>query len=382
VSGPSAPQRSTRRGRTTQLLLAAAGLVALVLSVFVLGPPPTSRPLDPTSVAPDGLRGVVEVLGALEVEVTVDPERPQPAGTRAWLPVDALDQDTRDAWAAWVEAGGHLVVSDPTSELHQLTRLGSDQLIGRGERTPECDRLPDLGAVLQGDWQGFEVPTDAVGCFPVGQDDGAWLVEFERGAGRLTVLGSAEPFTNALLDQADNAVLAAALLGPAPGDRLVVIPRPSEPAEPTGGLLALIPSGVWQLLALLVLALLLAVVWQGRRDGVVVAESLPPVLPSAELARSLAGLLQRSGDRTDAAERLRRGHRHEAARALGLSPELDPAVLAHEVARRTAVARDDAEVALLPGAVRDDAGLVAVAAAGRHLRRDLTRPPEHEVVAT
>ncbi|MFO7960189.1 MAG: DUF4350 domain-containing protein [Nitriliruptoraceae bacterium] len=375
-----APSPPVRRRRPTQLLLAAVGLAALVLSVFVLGPPTTGLPLDPTSVAPDGVRGVVELLEALEVDVAIDAERPRSLGTRAWLPVDALDADAREAWGAWVEEGGHLVVSDPTSELHDLTRLGSDQLIGRGDRRPDCDRLADLGAVRQGDWQGLEVPAGAQGCFPIGQE-GAWLVELDRGAGRLTVLGSTEPFTNALLDAADNAVLAAALLGPAPGERLVVIPRPSEPAE-TGGLLALIPTGVWQLLALLVLALLLAVVWQGRRDGVVVAESLPPVLPSAELARSLAGLLQRSGDRADTAERLRRGYRRRASRTLGLSPDLDPAALAHEVARRTAVTREDAEVALLPSPVHDDAGLVALAAAGHRLRRDLTHPPERDRATT
>ncbi len=382
MSGHPQPSPSARQRRTTPLLLAAVGLAALVLSVFVLGPPTTAGPpLNPTSVAPDGLRGVVEVLEELGVDVAIDAERPQPTGTRAWLPVDALDTDTREAWGAWVEQGGQLVVSDPTSELHDLTRVGSDQLFGRGARPPDCDRLTDIGAVLQGDWEGFELPAGAVGCFPVGREEGAWLVELERGAGRLVVLGSAQPFTNGLLDEADNAVLAAALLGPTPGDRLVVIPSPTGSAEASGSLIALVPTGVWQLLALLVLALLLAVVWQGRRDGVVVAESLPPVLPSAELARSLAGLLQRSGDRTDAAERLRRGHRREAARTLGLSTELDPAALAHEVARRTSVPREDAEVALLPRAVGDDAGLVAVAAAGRRLRRDLLHPSEHGAIA-
>lgn len=373
-----APSPSARQRRTSQLLLAAVGLAGLVLSVFVLGPPTTGLPLDPTSVAPDGVRGVVELLEALEVDVTIDAEPPLTVGTRAWLPVDALDGDSRGAWATWVEQGGHLVVSDPTSELHDLPRLGSDQLVGGGDRRADCDRFADLGAIRQGDWQGLEVPAGAQGCFPVGQEEGAWLVQLDRGAGRLTVLGSTEPFTNALLDAADNAVLAAALLGPAPGERLVVIPRPSEPAE-TGGLLALIPPGVWQLLALLVLALLLAVVWQGRRDGVVVAESLPPVLPSAELARSLAGLLQRAGDRADTAERLRRDHRRRATAALGLSPDLDPAALVHEVAGRTAVARDDAEVALLPGAVHDDADLVEVAAAGHRLHRDLLRPAERDL---
>lgn len=381
MSQPSAPQPAAGRRRATQLLLAAAGLAGLVLSVFVLGPPTTELPLDPTSVAPDGLRGVIEVLEELQVAVAVDADRPPPGGGRAWLPVDALDADARAAWTAWVEEGGHLVVSDPTSELHDLTRTGGGQLFGRRALPPDCAGLDDVGEVLQGDWQGFEVPPGAAGCFPVGQQDGAWLVQLERGEGRLVVLGSAEPFTNGLLDEADNAVLAAALLGPAPRDRLVVIPRPAEDAEAAGGLIALIPSGVWQLLALLLLALLFAVVWQGRRDGVVVTESLPPVLPSAELARSLAGLLQRAGDRADAAERLRRGHRHAAARTLGLAPQLDPVVLAQEVGRRTAVAAEDAEVALVPGAVQDDAGLVAVAAAGYRLRRDLTHPPEREPVA-
>jgi hypothetical protein len=376
VSEPttSDSRAATRRSRTVQLLLGAVGLLALVLSVFLLGPPVGGLPLDPDSVAPDGLRGVVEVLEELDVDVTVALTPPDDPGTRALVPVDRLDADARTAWSEWVEDGGELVVADPGSPLHDLAPVGSDQLFGRSARAPDCDLLPEVGEVLHSDWEGIEVPDGATACFPVG-DDGAWLVRTARGEGAVIVLGSAAPLTNGLLDQADNAVLAAALLGPAPGARLVVIPRPDEVPAGEGGLLALVPDGVWQLLALLVLALLLAVLWQGRRDGVVVGESLPPVLPSAELARSLAGLLQRAGDRADAAERLRRGNRRTVARTLGMAPDAAPATLLHEVLRRSAVAQEDAEVALLPGEVDDDAGLVAVAAAGRRLRADLTRAP-------
>ncbi len=379
----AAPRSTTRRSRTVQLLLGATGLAALVLSVFLLGPPVDGLPLDPDSVAPDGLRGVVEVLEELGVEVTVDlappagadPAAADPAAApRAFLPVDRLDAATRAAWGEWIDGGGELIVADPASPLHDLLPAGSDQLFGRSARSPDCELLADVGEVLHSAWEGIEVPDDATACFPVGED-AAWLVRAAQGEGAVVVLGSAAPFTNGLLDQRDNAVLAAALLGPAPGSRLVVVPRPDEAPTGDDGLLALVPDGVWQLLALLVLALVLAVVWQGRRDGVVVTESLPPVLPSAELARSLAGLLQRKGDRADAAERLRRGNRRTVARILGLAPDTEPATLLHEVRRRSAVAQQDAEVALLPGGVDDDASLVAVAAASRRLRADLARLP-------
>ena len=368
MSGPS-------RGRAGQILLLAVGLGTLVASVLVLGPPPGGLPLDPDSAAPDGLRGLVEVLEALEVEVEVTTVPPAVGTARALLPVDRLGGTDRAAWEAWVEDGGHLVLADPRSALHDLEPFGSDQPVGRSAREPACEALPDIGRVRQRGWSGFVVPDGATGCFPLGDDDGAWLVREQRGEGILTVLGGAEPLTNAALDDADNAVLAVALLAPAPGDRVVIVPRDPEALPAEGSLLDLVPSGVWQALAVAVLALLLAVLWQGRRDGPVVAESLPPVLPSAELARSLAGLLQRAGDRTDAAARLRRGHREAAARALGLAPDLDPDLLAGEVAARTAVTVEDAHRALVPAEVGDDAGLVAVAAAGARLRAGLTRAP-------
>ncbi len=357
-----------------RLLLAIGGLATMVAAVFLVGPPPSGIPFDPDSVAPTGLKGLREVLGALDVEVEVTVDPPDERGVRAFLPLDRLAGSTRERWRAWVEDGGELIVADQGSPLHGLEPVGGDQLFGQSARVPECDVLAAVGEVRHGSWEGFVVPDEGTGCFPVGEE-GSWLVRVPLGDGTLVALGSAEPFTNGSLDAADNAVLAAALLGPVPGDRLIVIPRDAAAAAEQGGLVALVHPGVWRSLALLLLAIVLAVIWRGRRDGVVVRESLPPVLPSAELVRSLAGLLQRSGDRGDAARRLRRGTRGNVARLLGAAPDADPGWLAEEVVRRTDADPGDAEVALLDRPIDDDAALVAVAAACRRLRLAVRRPP-------
>ncbi|MEX2550223.1 MAG: DUF4350 domain-containing protein [Nitriliruptoraceae bacterium] len=357
------------------MLLAIGGVATVVAAVLLVGPPPGGVPLDPDSFAPDGLRGLRETLTGLDVEVVVTVHPPDDTATRAFLPLDRLDEEGREEWSSWVGDGGELIVADPESRLHDLEPVGSDQLVGRSARAPECELLGAVGEVRHGAWQGFVVPDDGTGCFPVG-DEGSWLVSTPRGEGTLIALGSAEPFTNAALDAADNAVLAVSLLGPAPGESLVVIPRDETATSEQPGLVSLVHPGVWRSLALLVLAVLLAVVWRGRRDGLVVRESLPPVLPSAELVHSLAGLLQRSGDRGDAAARLRRGSRRRVARLLGAPPDADAEWLAGEVVRRTEADPDDVELALLERPVDDDAALVAVTAAARRLRLALRRPPE------
>ena len=217
--------------RTRQLLTAALGLVALVAAVLTLGPPPSGQPLDPDGVDPGGLRGLVEVLERLDVDVRVGAGVPEDVEARVLVARDRLGQTDRDELLAWVEAGGTLVVADPSSPLHGLARVGSDQFLGRSARAPDCPLLGEVGQVLQGGWEGFEVPAGARSCFPVGDGDGAWLVVSARGSGQLVALGSPDPFTNGLLDEADNAVLAASLLGPAPGARLRVVPTAAPAAS-------------------------------------------------------------------------------------------------------------------------------------------------------
>jgi hypothetical protein len=100
----------------------------------------------------------------------------------------------------------------------------------------------------------------------------------------------------------------------------------------------------------------------------------PSVLPSAELARSVAGLLQRSGDRRTTAGRLRADARRRVERAWGLPSGTDPHELVAFTVERAGLDRSAAEAALLPGEVHDDDQLVDVATACSQLHQALRRP--------
>lgn len=365
-----------RRSRAVRWAAVAAA-AALVLSVVVVGPPGTAdQPLDPDSAAPGGLLGLVRLLEDLGVDVEQGLTPPDDRTTRVFVPVDLLNDGRREALLDWAADGGTLVVADPRSRLHELEPTGApiSDLVGASSRRPACPlaAVATVGAIEHAGWEGLSVPAaEATACFPLG-DDTAWLVVQPHGAGRLVVLGSAAPFVNATLARADNAVLAAALLGPAPGDRLRIVPRPpaGEGDVPVGELLLdLLPPGTGRFAVLLLLAVLALVVWRARRLGRPVDEDLPPVLPSAELAHSLADLLQRAGSRQDAADRLRRGARTDVARILGRSGSISAAALIDVVTTRTAADPTDAERALLDGPVDDDEMLVAVAQAAAAVRR-------------
>src|SRR5206468_2342669 len=94
----------------------------------------------------------------------------------------------------------------------------------------------------------FRVPDGAVGCFPTGRGFG--LVARSEGAGAIVAIGGAGLFTNASLGQADNAVLAASVIGARPGATISFL----VPGRAGGGdkkLLDLVSrrvkDGLWQL---------------------------------------------------------------------------------------------------------------------------------------
>jgi hypothetical protein len=355
---------TSRRTAPPWVTVVVAGAV-LLIAVLIVGPaagPATGPPLDPDSSAPDGLLGLVRVLEELDVEVEVTAEPPPDTTTRAYLPVDVLPDDVRDEWDAWVAAGGTLVVTDAWSPLHDREFRGLG--IGQGwvpeEHTADCPLVPDeVGQVVHNRWVGVPYESGEVACYV---DDGeyAWLVEVEHGDGRLLVAGSSEPFVNAWLPEADNALLAATLLGPEPGGRLAFIPRDASGAVDVG-LLDVLPDGVWRGLLLGLLALVVGVIARARRLGRPVEERLPRVLPSAELATSLAGLSRRAGDRSGAAARLRSRARASVARNLGMAADTPAEDLVQRFAATSRLEPDDIRMAFVDGPVDDDPALVAVA---------------------
>jgi hypothetical protein len=344
----------------------------LVAAAVVAGPPASETPLDPDSTASDGLRGVRDLLTQVGVDVEVSLERPIDISAKVFVPLDLLGTERREALLDWVREGGTLVVADAGSPLHGLAAGGTGLAgaLGATPRPPACDlvALAEVDEVVHAGWRGLEVPDGADSCFPIGDDGEAWMVVRPEGDGTLVALGSADPFTNGQLDRADNAVLAAALLGPAPGDRLVMVPRPPV-GEGETGLLDLVPVRVWRGLAVLLVAATLGLLWRSRRLGPPVAERLPPVVPAAELARSVAALLQRAHSRQGAADQLRSGARREVAQRLGAGTTAGGLELAALVSARTAVDAETARLGLVDHPVEDDDSLVAVARAAAEVRR-------------
>jgi len=363
-----------RRGRLRGRLAVVVAAVLLVAAAVVAGPGGSDEPFDPDGVGPLGLRGLVETLDRNDVFIDVSLEPPVDTSTTLFVPVDRLSTSRREALLAWVADGGRLVVADAGSPLHELsaTPAGFVDTIGATTRDPACDLLPDVADVTHAAWIGFEVPDEARDvCFPLGEDH-AWLVSTPHGRGEIVALGSAEVFTNGLLDADDHAVLAAALLAPAPGDRVQVVPRP-ELGEGETTLLDLVAPQVWHGLGALLAAVVVAALARGRRLGRPVPERLPPVLPSIELTNSLAHLLQRAGRPDAAAERLRSDARAIVATAVGLPIDSDPARLADAAEGRLGVAAADARLALVRSEPVGEAGLVELQQAVLRLRRAATR---------
>jgi hypothetical protein len=372
---PDAAAQGPSRRTLRRLGAATIGLVLVVAGVVLTGPAAEEFPLDPDSSADDGLLGIVRLLEELDVQVEVTPGVPSDLSTRVFVPVDQLGSTRRAELVRFAEDGGTVIVAGASSQLHGLDVAQNGGLVdalGRTSREPDCAELDQVAEVFQDGWTGLEVPPEATACFPDG-DGGAWLVSVPTGDGTIVALGSARPFTNQLLDEADNAVLAATLLGPSPGERLVVVPR-GEIGEGDTPLLELVPAGFIRALWLLLAALLAGVLWRARRLGPPVEERLPPVLPSAELARSVAGLLQRAGDRGAAAGRIREDLRQEVRRALQLPIGTPSSRLVELLPRRSAVTEDDARVALLDAPIDHDRDLTALAAAASRVRLGLRGP--------
>ena len=341
-------------------MVVASGV--LLASGLLTGPEGDADAFDPASATPDGLLGLVRLLESQGVVIDVSLEPPVDMSTVAFVPVDRLGRH-RDAWQRWVEAGGLLVLADPGSPLHDLTPVAARfvDAVGPTSRVPGCRELGAVGMVTHSGWSGYEIPPGAASCFPLGAGS-AWLVVDTVGAGRLVALGSPAPFANAALALDDNAVLAATVLAPAPGDRLVVVPR-APVGEGEMALLDLIPPRVWRGLAMVALAALLAAVAVGRRLGRVVDDDLPPVLPASELAYSLGGLLQRAGRPDDAAATLREEARRAVARATGAARPLPDDELVGLAVDRLGVHPGVAGTALGDRPVDDERALLEVHAA-------------------
>jgi len=227
---------------------------------------------------------------------------------------------------------------------------------------PRCD-WPEAVAAGEVTMDGvtYRSPDAAERCY------GGQLLVFEPSNGpEVVVLGDPTPMTNDALDEHGNAALALGVLTAHP--TLVWLeldgPEPLGPNEEPPG--SLFPPWVGTAALHLLLAGVLAALWQGRRLGAPVAEPLPVIVRSAETVEGRARLYRRSGAHDLAAAALRSGALGRLAPALGLGSEPDPRATAKTVADRTDRTTHEVHRLLHGPPPRDDAGLVTLA-------RDLDR---------
>jgi len=306
------------------LVVALAVVIAVSLGT---GAVRDADALSAENAAPNGAKALIEVLRNQGVTVTATDSL---AATRAALPVTAdstlfvydrdlvLEDDQRDEL---LSLAATVVVLDPDYDaLAQLAPAVAQVGETEGELDAGCD-LPAAVAAgsVTGDGVGYRLiePTaGAVSCFSSG-DDIQSLIQLPTGTGEITILGTTAALSNEFIGDRGNAALALTLLGQH-GDLAWYIPdyESTGDAPPTLGELS--PPWVTPGVILLVLVLLAAAVWRGRRLGPLVVENLPVTVRASETMRGRARLYQKSSARQHALDSLRVGTITRIASKLGL----------------------------------------------------------------
>lgn len=355
----------------------AALLVAAVLGAAYLTAARQAQgpPLDPTSTSPDGARAVVELVDALGTMVVLD-DVPGDDVDAALVLQDRFDREAQGALLDWIRDGGTLVVADPDSTSTPPVR---QPVTGTVDVTCAGDvpaGLADVSRLAVGDGFTLTVPPGAVGsCQAPG--GGALVVVEPEGDGRIVSIGGPALVTNRNLDEADNAVLAAAML--VGDDGRAAFLRPSL-AVGAGDqtLVDLVGTPVRAALAQLVVAFVLAALWRARRLGRPVPEAQPVPIEASELTQAVGRVLSRSDRPARAAAVLRDRARRDLSGPLGLPLDAPAEAVVEAIAARTDLTPDEARRAAVDP-VTTDADLVEVAALLTRIRKDTThgRRPTH-----
>jgi hypothetical protein len=364
TAGGSTPRSILRRNRAALLLGGVLVAALAVLAVITGGG--RSGELDPAAYDPTGAHALAVLLQdrAVQVQRTTDvPSTFAAAGSDAtvFVPLPQLLSDQE--LAALGTVPGPLVVggAGPRSlaALHGRVRVAGEASVST--RSPRCE-LPAATRAGRAEVGGFGYEPDtagALGCYPAA--GGASLLSLDNS--RRVVVGSTSLFTNARLDRQGNAALALGLLGqrsrvvwlvPSPG-RAVVGTRPTTDPD------SLLPDGVRNARAALLVAVVALALWRARRLGRVVHEPLPVVVRAAETTEGRGRLYQAAGSRATAAEALRAGARDRVGARVGAGRHPQAEALSSLAATRTGRSTVDVHALLYGPPPADDAALVRLA---------------------
>ncbi len=365
---------TVRAAATRSLFWALAAVFVIVIAVATMivrgAAGPAGDPLSPTNAAPAGSMAVAKVLAQHGVNV---------------MPTHTL-KATRSALAAHHDST--LLIFDPNSRLDevqlrqleeisqtlvlvapsfsqlraltlQLGQAGAAKTSALSAKcTPEAPRVDGLIAgngiheaaskagTISGGGNGYRVldkTAVATACFPSGK--GIYSLVTLRGDIRqLTVLGATQVLANETVASNGNAALALNLLGPA-STLIWYLPSIDDVAVtglPT--IAELTPPWVSSLAILLIVTVVAAAFWRGRRLGPLVIENLPVTVRASETMEGRARLYEKNSARLHALDALRIGALERLARMCGVpraasTAEVIDAVAAVTGRERTRVSR-------------------------------------------
>jgi hypothetical protein len=367
ATGSRAPSRRS---------VATAGLVVLgllAIALFVGRPAQDGPAFDPRSDASFGTSALAELVRRLGGDVQVSVGLPRAADDVALVFEDRFSEAQREDVLDWVRAGGRLVVAVPGLLTPEPAPWGvfDDELdvVGPGECT--IGALTRLAEVEPGGGRRLEVPAGAGYCY--GDDEAAFVVAVDEGAGVVVAVGGPGFAVNERLDRRDNAALAAALLVPEPGTSVRFVDPPVPAGEGDKTLLELIPSGIARVVLQLGVAFVLYALWRAVRLGKPVTEHQPVRIAGSELTGAVGRLLARTRSPGAAADLLRADLRRDLAARLGLPPDAGAEQFADAVAARSDTDPEGVLATLSDRPVATDDELVALARTAATIRQEILR---------
>ncbi|MEY2460926.1 MAG: hypothetical protein QOG30_2756 [Acidimicrobiaceae bacterium] len=341
----------------TPVFIGAGLVVALLVIGLIAGDGSSSTsgpPYSPSSTSGEGTRGLVLLLGELGADLRVGQKVPDANTQVALLLHDGLDDESRQQLEGWVSGGGTLVLADPDSPLAAgTTGFSGAGLAERG--TCDIPALDDVSELRLPFGSDFRVRGEAQSCFGDGRT--AFIVSAPLDQGRIVSIGGAEVFTNSVLDEADNSVLAARLLIPSAGGAVAIL-DPNAPGSGRTTLGDLIADRVFQAMLQLGVAFIVYALWRSRRVGRPVVEPQPVAIAGSQFVRAVGGLQQRSHSTDRAASTLRIDTRRILCTRYAVPLNIDTAALAALTATKTGLDRNQVAAALSDTPVLDEASLV------------------------
>jgi hypothetical protein len=339
--------------------MGAGLLVSLVLIGLIAGEGASSKsgpPFSPSSTSGDGTHALVLLLRELGADLRVGQKVPDAHAHVALLLHDGLDDQSRQQLEGWVSGGGTLVLADPDSPLAPgPTGFPGSRRFHRG--TCDIPALDDVSELRVPVGIDIRVRGEAQSCFGDGRS--AFIVSATRDRGRIVSIGGPGVFTNAVLDEGDNSVLALRLLVPTQGSSIAIL-DPNAPGSGRTTLGDLIADRVFQAILQVGIAFMLYALWRSRRVGRPVTEPQPVAIAGSQFVRAVGGLQQRSRATDRAATALRTDTRRMLSDCFGVALNMDSATLAALTSTRTGLDPNQVVAALSDTPILDEASLVTL----------------------